>query len=36
VDLGGIELAIFSEIYQVEIIAVDIQNVRLNRFGKLI
>jgi ubiquitin thioesterase OTU1 len=31
--LGGIELSIFSEIYQVEIIAVDIQNIRLDRFG---
>lgn len=31
---GGIELSILSKYYQVEIVAVDTQNIRLNRFGE--
>ncbi|KAI2801917.1 hypothetical protein RDWZM_000626 [Blomia tropicalis] len=31
---GGIELAILSKYYGVEIVAVDTQNIRLNRFGE--
>jgi len=31
---GGIELAILSKHFQTEIVAVDTQNVRLNRFGE--
>lgn len=31
---GGIELHVLSKHFKVEIVAVDIQNVRLNRFGE--
>jgi len=31
---GGIELSILSKYYEVEIVAVDTQNIRLNRFGE--
>lgn len=31
---GGIELAILSSYYEIEIVAVDTQNERLNRFGE--
>ena len=31
---GAIELAILSQKYEIEIVAVDTQNVRLNRFGE--
>ena len=31
---GGIELSILSNYYGVEIVAVDTQNLRLNRFGE--
>lgn len=31
---GGIELAILSAHYKKEIVAIDIQNVRMNRFGE--
>lgn len=31
---GGIELSILSAYYKMEIVAVDTQNIRLNRFGE--
>lgn len=31
---GGIELAILSQFYETEMVAVDTQNARLNRFGE--
>lgn len=33
--LGAIELLVFSEFYQIELDVVDIQTLRLDRFGKL-
>ena len=32
---GGVELLVFSEFYQIELIVVDIQTLRLDRFGKI-
>lgn len=32
---GAIELAIFSELFKIEIISVDVSTGRLDRFGKI-